>query len=63
MRIDGFLKQISVGDENNVWGVNSKDEVFYRRDNIWVQGMIIFYFIIFYIFIYLFTYLSFNSSW
>ncbi|CAB4424458.1 unnamed protein product [Rhizophagus irregularis] len=38
MRIDGFLKQISVGDENNVWGVNSKDEVFYRRNNIWVQA-------------------------
>ena len=38
IRVDGFLKQISVGDENHVWGVNSKDEVFYIRDGIWVQG-------------------------
>ena len=38
LRIDGFLKQISVGDENNIWGINSRDEAFYRRGNIWVQG-------------------------
>ncbi|CAG8602840.1 15172_t:CDS:2 [Funneliformis mosseae] len=38
MRVDGFLKQIAVGDENNIWGINSKDEVFYRRGNVWIQA-------------------------
>ncbi|CAG8695748.1 7431_t:CDS:2, partial [Funneliformis caledonium] len=25
-------------DENNIWEINSKDEVFYRRGNVWIQA-------------------------
>ena len=36
-QIAGSLKQISVGNASNVWGVNSDDEIYRRSGNSWTQ--------------------------
>lgn len=37
VKMDGLLKDISIGSDGTIWGVNSNDDIYKRQNNRWVK--------------------------